>query len=194
MTGERLRKGSLWCCAQLGSARPQQLGRLGDVGGNAPGFVAGGAAWPPRVRLSTPPAIACAHRRSASLEGTINLSAGRGNDEAARVHRAYGRECRMAVRCARAAVGDAGNRVSQSRITRVGCRAADRRPTRPEGGLAIWTGWTSWRAMITRVPRLVRCQSRIAKSFAKRMQPCEAGWPGKTPACRAIPDQVIRCI
>ena len=61
-------------------------------------------------------------------------------------------------------------------------------------GLAIWTGWTSWRATITRVPRLVRCQSQIAKSFAKRMQPCEAGWPGKTPACRAIPDQVIRCI
>ena len=61
-------------------------------------------------------------------------------------------------------------------------------------GLAIWTGWTSWCAMITRVPRFVRRQSQIAKSFAKRMQPCEAGWPGKTPACRAIPDQVIRCM
>ena len=61
-------------------------------------------------------------------------------------------------------------------------------------GLAIWTGWTSWRAMITRVPRFVRRQSQIAKSFAKRMQPCEAGWPGKTPACSAIPDQVIRCM
>jgi len=36
-----LRKGSLWCCAQLGSARPQQLGQLGDVGGDAPGLVAG---------------------------------------------------------------------------------------------------------------------------------------------------------
>ena len=30
-------------------------------------------------------------------------------------------------------------------------------------GLAIWTGWTSWRAMITRVPRFVRCRSSNGK-------------------------------
>jgi Envelope integrity protein A len=36
-----LRKGSLWCCAQLGSARPQHLRQLGDVGGDAPGLVLG---------------------------------------------------------------------------------------------------------------------------------------------------------
>ena len=61
-------------------------------------------------------------------------------------------------------------------------------------GLAISTGWTSSCAMITRVPRFVRCQSRMAKSFVKRMQPCDAGYPGKTPACSAIPDQVMRCM
>jgi hypothetical protein len=49
------------------ASQNETLGELGDVGGNAPGFVAGGAAWPPR--LSTPPAIACARRRSARLEG-----------------------------------------------------------------------------------------------------------------------------
>src|ERR1700687_2608313 len=42
-------------------------------------------------------------------------------------------------------------------------------------GLAISTGTTSWRAMMTRAPRFVRCQSRMAKSFAKRLAPCEAG-------------------
>src|SRR6516165_3363829 len=42
-------------------------------------------------------------------------------------------------------------------------------------GLVISTGTTSWRAMMTRAPRFVRCQSRMAKSFVKRMQPCEAG-------------------
>ena len=43
-------------------------------------------------------------------------------------------------------------------------------------GLAIWTGWTSWCAMITRVPRLsLDARVQIAKSFAKRMQPCDAG-------------------
>jgi len=35
---------------------------------------------------------------------------------------------------------------------------------------------------------------RMAKSFGKRMHPCDAGWPGTTPACNAIPDQVIRCM
>jgi hypothetical protein len=38
-------------------------------------------------------------------------------------------------------------------------------------GLAIWTGSTLLGAMITRVPRFVRCHSLTAKSFAKRMQP-----------------------
>src|SRR5215467_475743 len=42
-------------------------------------------------------------------------------------------------------------------------------------GLVISTGTTSWRAMMTRAPRFVRCQSLMAKSFVKRMQPCEAG-------------------
>jgi hypothetical protein len=42
-------------------------------------------------------------------------------------------------------------------------------------GLAISTGRISPRAMTTRVPRLVRCHSLMAKSFFKRMQPCEAG-------------------
>src|SRR5215470_17154229 len=41
--------------------------------------------------------------------------------------------------------------------------------------LVISTGTASWRAMITRAPRFVRCQSRMAKSFVKRTQPCEAG-------------------
>src|SRR5277367_3015297 len=61
-------------------------------------------------------------------------------------------------------------------------------------GLVISTGWTSPCAMITRVPRFVRCQSRTAKSFFKRMQPCDAGCSGTTPACNAIPDQVMRCM
>jgi hypothetical protein len=56
--------------------------QLGDVGGDAPGLVAGGAAWPPRVRLSAPPAIACAHRRSASLEGTLRGLQSRVSDSA----------------------------------------------------------------------------------------------------------------
>ena len=60
--------------------------------------------------------------------------------------------------------------------------------------LAISTGRTSSRAMITRVPRFARCQSRIAKSFVRRIQPCDAGRPGTTPACSAIPDQVMRCM
>src|SRR6516225_6933558 len=42
-------------------------------------------------------------------------------------------------------------------------------------GLVISTGTTPWRAIMTRAPRVVRCQSRMAKSFVKRMQPCEAG-------------------
>src|SRR6266516_857539 len=61
-------------------------------------------------------------------------------------------------------------------------------------GWAISTGPISSDAMITRVPRLVRCHSRMANSFFKRIQPCEAGCPGRTPACSAIPDQVMRCI
>ena len=47
--------------------------------------------------------LPCAHgKKSASLRGRITLG---GNDEAARVYRVYGRECRMAVRCAGAASG-----------------------------------------------------------------------------------------
>src|SRR6201987_493398 len=61
-------------------------------------------------------------------------------------------------------------------------------------GLAISAGRISSCAIITRVPRFVRCQSRMAKSFVTRMQPCEAGYPGTTPACNAIPDQVMRCM
>src|SRR6476660_7845605 len=61
-------------------------------------------------------------------------------------------------------------------------------------GLVISTGRVSSCAIITRVPRFVRCQSRMAKSFVTRMQPCDAGWPGKLPACSAIPDQVRRCM
>ena len=61
-------------------------------------------------------------------------------------------------------------------------------------GLAISTGRISSGAMITRVPRLVRCHSRTAKSLFRRIQPCEAGYPGTTPACSAIPDHVMRCI
>ena len=32
------------------------------------------------------------------------------------------------------------------------------------------------------------------KVIFKRMQPCDAGCPGTTPACNAIPDQVMRCM
>src|SRR5262249_1332241 len=61
-------------------------------------------------------------------------------------------------------------------------------------GLVISTGRTSSCAMITRVPRFVRCQSRMAKSLVKRMQPWDAGKPAKATACSAIPDQVMRCM
>ena len=42
-------------------------------------------------------------------------------------------------------------------------------------GLATSTGRISSRAMITRAPRLVSCHILMAKSFFKRIQPCEAG-------------------
>ena len=48
-------------------------------------------------------------------------------------------------------------------------------------GLVTSNGRTSSRAMMTRVPRFVRCQSRTAKLSVNRMQPCDAGYPGKTP-------------
>src|SRR5436190_23364318 len=65
---------------------------------------------------------------------------------------------------------------------------------RKRRGWAISIGRISPDAMITRVPRLVRCHSRVANSFFRRIQPCEAGYPGRTPACSATPDQVTRCI
>ena len=61
-------------------------------------------------------------------------------------------------------------------------------------GWVISTGWTSPCAMITRAPRFVRCQSRAANPFVRRMQPCDAGYPGNTPGCSAMPDQVMRCM
>jgi len=61
-------------------------------------------------------------------------------------------------------------------------------------GLAISTGRTSSRTMITRVPSLARCHSRTAKSFFRRIQPCEAARPGTSPACSAMPDHVSRCM
>ena len=54
---------------------------------------------PRRGRVSTPPAIACARPKSVLSPKRSTTSRHAGNDEAARVHRAYGRECRMAVRC-----------------------------------------------------------------------------------------------
>ena len=52
----------------------------------------------------------------------------------------------------------------------------------------------SLRTMITRMPTSVRSNSRWAKSMGRRTQPCEAGWPGSTPACMAMPVQVMRCM
>jgi len=59
---------------------------------------------------------------------------------------------------------------------------------------AMSTGAASPGITITRMPILVRSNSRSANPCGMRMQPCDAGWPGSTPACNAIPDQVIRCM
>ena len=55
-------------------------------------------------------------------------------------------------------------------------------------------GVTSVGTTITRMPIAVSSNSRSAKPCGMRMQPCEAGWPGRAPACSAIPDQVMRCM
>ena len=55
-------------------------------------------------------------------------------------------------------------------------------------------GVTSPGVMITRAPIFVQFHILTAKDIGMRMQPCEAGWPGRTPAWMAMPDQVIRCI
>src|SRR5205807_5111595 len=46
----------------------------------------------------------------------------------------------------------------------------------------------------TRAPILVQFHIFTANDIGMRMQPCDAGYPGSTPACMATPDQVIRCI
>ena len=61
-------------------------------------------------------------------------------------------------------------------------------------GCAMSTGVMSSRTTTTRMPILVRSNSCSAKPCGMRMQPCDAGWPGSTPACSAIPDQVMRCM
>ena len=48
--------------------------------------------------------------------------------------------------------------------------------------------------MMTRALILVQLYILTAKAGGMRMQPCEAGYPGSTPACMATPDQVIRCM
>jgi hypothetical protein len=53
---------------------------------------------------------------------------------------------------------------------------------------------TSSGATTTRAPILVMPHSSAAKAGVSRMQPCEAGYPGTTPACSATPDQVMRCM
>ena len=53
---------------------------------------------------------------------------------------------------------------------------------------------TSLGAITTRMPTSVSSNSRSAKAIGRRTQPCEAGWPGSTPACRAMPVQVMRCM
>src|SRR5262245_41404853 len=57
-----------------------------------------------RVGLD-PLSVAFARRKNANLPRHNNVSALGGNDEAARVHRAYGRKCHMAVRCDGTAAG-----------------------------------------------------------------------------------------
>ena len=61
-------------------------------------------------------------------------------------------------------------------------------------GCEISVGATSCGAMTTRSPIRVSPQSLAAKPAGRRMQPCEAGWPGTTPRCMATPDQVMRCM
>ena len=61
-------------------------------------------------------------------------------------------------------------------------------------GMSISTGATSSRVTITRTPILVTFQSNWANLLVSRMQPCEAGWPGRGPSCSAAPDQVMRCM
>jgi hypothetical protein len=53
----------------------QQLRQLGDVGGDAPGLVAGEEMRRRASGSGTAGTIACARRRRASLKGTINVSA-----------------------------------------------------------------------------------------------------------------------
>src|SRR5258707_7022225 len=61
-------------------------------------------------------------------------------------------------------------------------------------GCVISNAAASPRVMMTRAPTLVMPHRRTANRSGRRMQPWEAGWPGTTPACRATPDQVIRCM
>src|SRR6202011_1113291 len=49
-------------------------------------------------------------------------------------------------------------------------------------------------AMTTRAPILVQFHILMAKAVGMRIQPCDAGYPGSTPACIATPDQVMRCM
>src|SRR6516165_1892317 len=55
-------------------------------------------------------------------------------------------------------------------------------------------GSTGWLVTRTRTPTLVVRKSRLANASGKRMQPCDAGCPGTTPWCIAMPDHVMRCI
>jgi len=61
-------------------------------------------------------------------------------------------------------------------------------------GWASSMGATSVGATITRMPILVASNSRSAKSNGSRIQPWDAGRPGRTPPCSAMPDQVMRCM
>src|SRR5579871_5679665 len=61
-------------------------------------------------------------------------------------------------------------------------------------GCEKFAGVTSPGVTMTRAPILVQPYSLTAKAIGMRMQPCEAGYPGSTPACIATPDHVIRCM
>ena len=61
-------------------------------------------------------------------------------------------------------------------------------------GWSMAAGGISSRTTITRKPMSVRPNSCWANACGRRTQPCEAGWPGSTPACSAMPVQVMRCM
>jgi hypothetical protein len=61
-------------------------------------------------------------------------------------------------------------------------------------GWEMSRGVMSSRTTTTRRPISVIGNSRWAKACGMRTQPCEAGWPGSTPAWSAMPVQVMRCM